>query len=370
MRTTYHKIHSKKIIQKHQRDLRTLFFDQPANLLNFASTDFLGMLSRRFVQERAIEYAMEWGTGCSPFRHLEEFHKKHQETQECLGALLAQKETLLLESEPHLFSNFIQSLLIPSTLILKDQNFSRSLKVRAPIQTFPANQIKLLQNLLITNKHRNLLILLDSLSLSYPNAPELGEWSQLAHGYNATLIVDDSQCFGILGKHGMGLTGTLSGADFIFGSFGKNYGAYASFIATNPEWKTYLGNQSPFLQTFSLLPPLLLGLVDASLTLIPSMSVERAELLNRAKDLRLEMKKLRHAVKDSHANSLSLLFKHPSELYAFKKHLTDHQCIPFHPPSQLELTFYLNTSHTESDIAKLLQIAKSHYHIIKSDFAS
>lgn len=364
MNSTFHQIHNKRIHQRHQKQLRTLFVENPSTLLNFSSTDFLNLLKHPFVKERAIDYAIEWGNGCYSFRHLEEYKQKHTETERSLSELIGMPETLLFQSHPHLLSSLVQSLILPKTLVLKSDSFSLSFKSSALIQPFQTDRIDHLKYLLQTasnsKKYSNTLILLDSLCTAKPSAPSLKEFAEIAKANRATFIVDDTQTIGMLGKHGMGLSAGLSGADLIFGSFGKGFGSYASYVSSTQELLHYMGYQNPTLQTLSPLPPFLLGLVDASLSLIPSMSMERNHLLSRAKQLRLQIKRGPYIIKDCLSHTLSLLFNHPTERATFKNYLTDHQCLSFLPPAPLQLDFFLTTQHTEQDLNKFLTIIKSY----------
>jgi len=363
MNTVYHQILKKRIIQNHQKQLRTLFWQYPPSLLNFSSTDFLNLTKHPFVKEKAIDYALHWGNGSYSLRHLADYEKKLIETEKNLASLLSMPTAILLESNPFLFSYIIQSLIVPKTLILKSHSFSIPIKGPVHTQSFNPKDFDHLRNLLESvegKQYNNILILVDSLSTHSKEKQTLKTIGELSKEFKATLVVDDSLSLGVLGAYGMGLSSRVYGCDVILGSFGKTFSSYASYIACSKELKTFLGFQNPIIHNFSPLPPFFLGLIDASLSLIPSMTLERTKLLNHSNKFQLHLKKQRWKIQNTQTHIITFFFDSLFEANKVKNHLTDHQCIPFIPSAPLQIEFRLNLSHSDQSLTQLLTILKSY----------
>lgn len=256
---------------------------------------------------------------------------------------------LLLESHIDLFSHIIHSLIQPNTTILKSRSFSFTLTKPVPLHIFDADRTAPLENALKNKDH--CIVLIDSFEAAEGGLQNFKALIDLATNAKATIIVDDTLSFGMLGKNGVGLSAGISGIDLVLGSFGKSFGSYASYFACSKHFMNYLLYHNPILYRLTPLPPLLMGAVDASLHLIPSLHLERREILEKGREIASRLR-----CKGSHL--ISLFFSSDEKRKTLQRHLTEHNCLSLSPAQHLQFT--ITHSHTRAQLSQLAEILKSH----------
>jgi 7-keto-8-aminopelargonate synthetase-like enzyme len=181
--------------------------------------------------------------------------------------------------------------------------------------------------------------------LDFEDAKELKEKS------NGILIVDDSKTIGWLGNLGFGHAAGKPEVDLLIGSFHKRFGSYISYIATTNEIKKTLFEKIPELHKEKFIPPLFLGMIDASIHLIPSMKQERKKL-NHIKNLisHTVFKSLFQQI-DSKAPFINFEAESIASAKKLQLHLADY--FFYIQMDQKLLTFYPNLFHTEKEITNL-----------------
>ncbi len=166
---------------------------------------------------------------------------------------------------------------------------------------------------------------------------------------NPTLLasishVDDPLSFGILGPHGFGLSAQKEGIDLIGGGFSKSFGTYVSYIGCSKDLKSELFDKFPILHKEQYIPPLFLGMIDATIQLLPSMQAERKRFFDLKNLLLTTLRKAGYSS--------------PSLPIALHSHLLEHNIIP--TVHQNHLTLSPNLSLSEKDILSLLPILSSY----------
>ena len=92
-----------------------------------------------------------------------------------------------------------------------------------------------LQRIRASDTVNGILLITEGLFSMNSDTPDLHAFSDLAHEFGATLMVDVAHDFGALGDDGrgqLGIQGALGKADLIMGSFSKTFASNGGFVAT------------------------------------------------------------------------------------------------------------------------------------------
>lgn len=353
----------KEILQRHQIQFRSLFPQERPDILNFSSLDFLNLTSLPYVKDRALHHFLRFGVGPLPSRPIAEFEKEKRISEAKLAELLGHESATFFEPTKNFFSRLLQTLITPNTLVIKCRHFPYPLMHPVETKILDPNLDNAAQLLSSVDKNRHILILLESVSSRTGKVESIDSIISLAKNLNRTVVVDDTHSMQVLGKYGMGLSCGKPGIDLILGNFGKNFGFFASYLACSQSLMDYMLNGRNPMK--SKLTPFLLGIIDATLNLIPSMTIERARVLEMSKKLRktLEISGLEKPISDTHL--ISVPFKTQSEMRTFNLLLADHGCIPnfINTPNvndkPLITRLFVTSSHSINDINRLQEILLS-----------
>jgi 8-amino-7-oxononanoate synthase len=116
---------------------------------------------------------------------------------------------------------------------------------------------------------------------------DIAALADIADRHDAFLYIDEAHATGVLGPHGMGLSGDAPGrVDLIMGTFSKALGGFGAYIAGSKALCDFLVNRSGGFIYTTALPPAGLGAIDAALDLVPTLEAERARLQTEAERVR------------------------------------------------------------------------------------
>lgn len=305
----------KKHKQKCQRRLRTLFPGLSPSAINFSSFDYLNLASHSYVKEQGIAYSLKWGSGPLPSRPLPDYEHALKKTEDLLAKFLGHETVTFYEHDPYLFSK------LPSL-----------------------NDKPLISTHSIVRKTGSLIC--------------FDELKQIKESSNSLLAVDDTLSFCMLGTHGFGLSANRPCVDLILGNFNKCFGSYVSYIACSKQLKAQLFDKLPSLHKEQYIPPLFLGMIDATINLLPSMQAERKKLLNLKQLLYTSLRKTPFNPSETKAPFISLPFINPLEMKNLHLHLADSSFIPGLFSSTLSFSPTLKL--TEKNITDLFQTFSSY----------
>ena len=292
----------KKHKQKCQKRIRTLFPSSSKETINLAGSDYLNLASHPYVKDQGIAYSIKWGIGILPTRQIPSYEEALKKTEENFAKFLGHETVTFYETDPNLLSSLSQ---------IDDK----------PIIT--ANSISRLTGLL----------------------------TPISKSEGTLLAVNDSSTFTLLGKHGFGLMSGIEEIDLLLGSFSKNFGSYISFVACSKHLKLHLFDKIPALHKEQYIPPIYLGMIDATIKLIPSLNAERKKHQNLLTLLKNTLKKIGHPQLEPKTPFSIVQFGNPFELKNLQRHLADHSFIAGATPSSLTLSPTLKI--TEKEITHL-----------------
>ncbi|MCC9659712.1 MULTISPECIES: aminotransferase class I/II-fold pyridoxal phosphate-dependent enzyme [Pseudoalteromonas] len=191
--------------------------------LNFASNDYLG-----FADELVTVSELPLGSHSSAL--VNGYNKPQQALEQRLCELLGYESAMLFNSGFSANSSVLKALfhdkaVAQSAAIFQDKLNHASLidgglHSQAAMVRFNHNDLKHLESRLQKSKAKHKLIVSEGVfSMDGDKAP-VAQLCELAHNYNAWLLIDDAHGFGVLGKHGLGSC-EVHKPDLLIITFGK-----------------------------------------------------------------------------------------------------------------------------------------------------
>ncbi len=268
-------------------------------LLDFSSSDYLGLSHHPEMIRRAIQWTEEWGTSARGSRLVTGTLELHDQVETKLAALKGTEAALVFNSGYQANSTilpalFDKALLGRSPLVFTDRRIHASLhhgcRAAGVRQIrFRHNDMNHLSDQLKAHEGRPgpRFIITESLFSMDGDVADLPSLTELADRYGAALYLDDAHATGVMGPKGMGLSGEYPGRiEVAMGAFSKAMGGFGAYIGCSKELKAYLVNRCGGLIYSTALPPAVLGTMDAALDLVPGMEAERRRLRTNADILR------------------------------------------------------------------------------------
>ncbi len=337
-------------------------------LINLASSDYLGHSTHPEIKKAAIAAIEKWGIGSSAPRMAGGSTPLHSELELALATFLGTQEALLYPSGYHAATGLFESLLSDKDYVFCDEQ----------VQPAIADGIRLSRARVYSYRNRDLVHLEDRLKRSraarfriivtdgvFPLSgltADLIEIYRLATRYDALVAVDDSHGIGVLGDLGRGThnhLGLTDRIDLLTGSFGCALGGGAGgFVAGRREIVTWLRQKSRPHLASTALPPATCAAVLRSLDLLRSEPNVRESLLQNVKEFQDELANhglwtaegahpavavlLRDAV--SAQRLTDLLFRKGVFAIGF--------CHPVVPEGQARIRAQVTTYHTKGDLQR------------------
>ncbi len=268
-------------------------------MVNFSSNDYLGLSRHPLLQERAMEYQREYGSGSTASRLVCGNYGCFDRLEKRIAELMEREDSLIMNSGFQANISILPALSDPDTVILSDWLNHNSiiqgcLLARCHIERFRHNDMNHLEELLRKNRDTGvsrILVITESVFSMDGDRSDIDTLVELNERYDSFLIVDDAHAVGVLGEKGMGMAFGKD-VDLVMGTTGKACGSFGAYVACSKETKAYLVNFCYGLIYSTALPPSVIGSIDAALDLIPAMDKERQDLLRNADMLRAALNEL------------------------------------------------------------------------------
>jgi 8-amino-7-oxononanoate synthase len=256
---------SNKITQRIERNsLRELPFR--ANLIDFASNDYLGLSKSESIFKSTHQYLLETNcleNGATGSRLLSGNHKLYKETEDYLAAYHDTESALLFNSGYDANIGFFSSVAQKGDLILYDELCHASIRdgiqlSNAKAYKFMHNDFEDLERLILRNENTTIYIVTESVFSMDGDTPNLEEIVFVSNKHSCYLIVDEAHALGVFGAKGEGVVQYLNLQDHVFArivTFGKGLGCHGAAILGSAELKSYLVNFArSFIYTTGLSP--------------------------------------------------------------------------------------------------------------------
>jgi glycine C-acetyltransferase len=262
-------------------------------LLNLASSDYLGLSTHAEVTKAAVAAIEKWGVGAMAPRMAGGSSPVHSELELTLATFLGTEEALLYPTGYHASAGVFESLLSDRDYVFCDEQ----------VQPGVADGVRLSRARVYSYRNRDLVHLEDRLKRSraarfrvivtdgvFPLSgltADLVEIYRLATRYGAIVAVDDSHGIGVLGESGRGThdhLGLNERIDLVTGTFDCALGGGAGgFVAGRREVVSWLRQKSrPHLASMAVAPSVCAAVLR-SFDLLRSEPHTRAQVLANVK---------------------------------------------------------------------------------------
>lgn len=345
-------------------------------LLNFSANDYLGLAHHPALVAGACRWAERWGAGSGASRLVCGTIEPLAALEARIARLKGTEAALVLVSGwqtnaavlPALFQ---RDLYGADPLVFTDRLNHASLHhgcQAAGVRQirFRHNDLDHLERLLARHSHQPgpRFILTESVFSMDGDQVALPALADLAERHGAFLYLDEAHATGVLGPHGMGLSGLVPGrVDLIMGTFSKALGGFGAYVACSAVLRDYLVQRVSGLIYATALPPAVLGAIDAALDLVPTLDQARHHLHHQADRLRAA---LAGAGIDTGASSTQIvpaLIGEAGAALAVSEALERAGLLaiairpPTVPPGTSRIRFALSTAHSAEDIDQLIALA-------------
>jgi 8-amino-7-oxononanoate synthase len=345
-------------------------------LLNVSSNDYLGLAHHPALIDRAQAWAAQWGAGAGASRLVCGTLELHRQLETKLARLKGTEAALILSSGWQANASVLPALLDRELLggeplVFTDRLIHASLHLGCRAagvrqQRFRHNDLDHLEQLLgaAAGRPGQRFIITESVFSMDGDRADLAGLADLAERYDAFLYVDEAHATGVLGPHGMGLSGTVPGrVDLIMGTFSKALGGFGAYIAGSRLLCETLVNRCSGLIYATAPPPAVLGAMDAALDLVPTLEAARAHLQAQAGRLRAALQAAGIDTGGSSTQIVPALVGEAAAALAAARALEDAGILgiairpPTVPAGTARLRFALSAVHSAADVDRLIAAA-------------
>ncbi|MEI7999237.1 MAG: 8-amino-7-oxononanoate synthase, partial [Candidatus Omnitrophota bacterium] len=233
-------------------------------VLNFCSNNYLGLADDERIGQAAIKAIAQDGFGSGASRLVCGTMKEHLRLEEKLARLKETEAALVFSSGYMANVGIISALVDREDVVLSDKLNHASIidgiiLSRAQLKRYAHNDMQSLEEALkASGGFKKRLIVTDTVfSMDGDTAP-LKDIVQLAHQYDAWVMVDEAHAFGVFGEHGGGLVereGLGGHVDIQMGTLSKAAGCFGAYVAGSKDLCEYLINHSRSFIYTTALPP-------------------------------------------------------------------------------------------------------------------
>ncbi|MBQ0114516.1 MAG: pyridoxal phosphate-dependent aminotransferase family protein [Bacteroidales bacterium] len=233
-------------------------------VLMFGSNCYSGLVNHPKIKEAAIEAVKKYGTGCAGSPFLNGTLDIHKNLEKKIANYIGKEDCMIYSTGFGVNLGVVSTLTGREDYILCDEqdhasiiegrrlSFSNYLKYK---HNDMASLEKQLQK---CEPDRVKLIVTDGVFSMEGDVCKLPDIVDLAHKYNANIMVDEAHGIGVFGKGGRGVCdhfGLTDEVDLIMGTFSKSFASLGGFIATDPAITNFLRHHSrSYIFTASITP--------------------------------------------------------------------------------------------------------------------
>ena len=265
---------------------RVLLDGRPVLLL--CSNNYLGLADHPRVREAAADAAMRYGVGAGASRLVSGNMTIHRRLEEQIAEFKGTQGCVLFGSGYLANAGVVSALAREGDVVLSDSLNHASIVDGcrlARAQTFVYDHCDLdhLEWGLREANGRGSLIVTDGVFSMDGDIAPLAEIVELAHRYDARVMVDDAHGLGALGPGGRGSVaeaGLEQEVDIVVGTLGKALGSYGAYVCCDRTMAKYLVNTARSLIFSTALPPPAVAGAMAALEMLAEQP-HRVEKLQR-----------------------------------------------------------------------------------------
>ena len=233
-------------------------------VLMFGSNCYTGLVNHPKIKQAAIDAVKKYGTGCAGSPFLNGTLDIHKQLERRLADYIGKEDAMVYSTGFGVNLGVVSSLTGREDYILWDEqdhasiiegrrlSFSNSLKYKHNDMASLEAQLKKCE------PDRVKLIVTDGVFSMEGDVCKLPDIVDLAHKYNASIMVDEAHGIGVFGNGGRGVCdhfGLTDEVDLIMGTFSKSFASLGGFIATDEVITNFLRHHSrSYIFTASITP--------------------------------------------------------------------------------------------------------------------
>ncbi|MBN1425974.1 aminotransferase class I/II-fold pyridoxal phosphate-dependent enzyme [Candidatus Fermentibacteria bacterium] len=245
-------------------------------VIMIGSNNYLGLTHHPKVIQAARAALERYGSGCTGSRFLNGTLTLHEELEHRLARFVGKEAALVFSTGFQVNLGVISSLVGRNELTITDRedhasivdgcrlSFGKNLK-------FPHGNMEALESILVANKDRPKLIIVDGVFSMGGDLADLPSLVDLARRYDARLLVDDAHGIGVVGTTGRGTAehfGLTQQVDLIMGTFSKSFASLGGFIAGEEQVIHYIKHHSRSFIFSASMPPASVAAAMAALEVL------------------------------------------------------------------------------------------------------
>jgi len=344
-----------------------------SKLINFSGNDYLGLSKHPKVIQKSKQYADSYGAGSTASRLINGTYDIHEQLEDKLAKTFGWESALVFNTGFQANSTIISTLADRHSLILADKLshnslLQGSLSSRATFRRFEHNDMPDLQEQLERAQQEDysrVIIITESIFSMDGDFSELETIAGLSEEYDTWLFVDEAHAVGGWGKQGLGLTQSISGVDMVLGTCGKAFGGFGAFLLCSSRMRDFMINFCPGFIYTTALPPAVIGAIEASLDLIPSLDKKREQLHKNIKYMLRGIHEAGLSTGESESQIIPIIIGEEEETLEMAEALEERGFLatairpPTVPQGSARIRITLSSEHTKLQIDKFLTVLKN-----------
>ena len=333
-------------------------------VLLLCSNNYLGLADHPRVREAAAEAAMRYGAGSGASRLISGNMTIHRRLEEALAAFKSSEACLLFGSGYLANVGVVSSLAQEGDVVFSDALNHASIVdgcrlSRAETFVYDHCDVEHLEWGLQEAEGRGALIVTDSVFSMDGDVAPLRDIVELAHRYDARVMVDEAHGTGCVGPGGRGLVAELEledEIDVIVGTLGKALGSYGAYVLCGETMAKYLINSARTLIFSTALSPPSVAAALAALDLLREQPRRVEKLQRNGRVLREALGEAGMPLEEGHTPIVPLIVGDAETAVAASDRALERGIFapairpPTVPAGTSRLRLAVMTSHTKSEL--------------------
>ena len=247
-------------------------FCKGAEMLMLAANNYLGLAGDPRLTDAATGAIRQWGNSTSGSRILNGTNDLHVALEHALAEFKNVESVLVFQSGYMANLGVLSALLSKDDVAIVDKLVHASIidgcaLAGASLRTFKHQDMESLEKVLASlDPAVNKLVIVDGIYSMDGDFVKLPALIELAHRYNARVMVDDAHSTGVAGPNGRGTAdhfGTQE-PDIVTGTLSKAFGCIGGFVGASREVTEFITwNSRAFIYSTSLCPSVTSALITA-----------------------------------------------------------------------------------------------------------
>lgn len=340
-------------------------------MLNFASYSYLGLIGNQFITQRAMREMGLNGTGAHGVRLLAGTATVHRQLEQCIARFLGHEDAVVFSSGYMANVATIAAMANPDSVILGDVYNHASILdgyrlSGGTVIPYAHNDMRDLERGLRKVGGRRSLVVTDAVFSMDGDVADLPKICHLAREYGAALMVDEAHSLGVLGATGRGVTEHFNmdprDVDISMGTLSKTIPSAGGYVAGSNDLVFALKNNARGWMFSAALPPAQAAAALAALELIEVSSARVGTLRKLSETYRDELRRNGFDTMKSQTPVVPIRCDNATQTLDMARICQDMGLFvqpityPTVPKNSPRLRTIVNLSHTESDIARAIEV--------------